>query len=181
MVKSATSLSLLYRSRRAVRGIASQSRRAPGNGGASKGFTLLEIMICVAIAATLAAIAIPNYISYVESGRVARAISEVKNIEKAVFNYVADHDAFPDSLSQVGFGDYQDPWGNAYRYLRIEGGEAKTGAKRKDHSLVPVNSDFDLYSMGRDGASQPPFTAKASQDDIVRANNGGYVGLVSNY
>jgi general secretion pathway protein G len=55
------------------------------------------------------------------------------------------------------------------------------GQMRRDHFLVPVNTDFDLYSMGEDGRSQSPFTAKASQDDIVRANNGGYVGLVSEY
>jgi general secretion pathway protein G len=145
------------------------------------GFTLMEILVSFAIAATLAAIAIPQYISYLERARVARAISEVKNIEKAVYNYFGDHDEFPDSLSQVGFGGLQDPWAHAYRYLRIDGGSPGKGGMRKDHSLVPVNSDFDLYSLGRDGASQAPFTAKSSQDDIVRANNGGYVGLVSNY
>jgi general secretion pathway protein G len=52
---------------------------------------------------------------------------------------------------------------------------------RRDHFLVPVNTDFDLYSLGEDGKSQSPFTAADSQDDIVRANNGGYVGLVSDY
>ena len=52
---------------------------------------------------------------------------------------------------------------------------------RKDHKMVPVNSDFDLYSKGRDGKSQTPFTSKASRDDIVRANNGRYIGLVSGY
>ena len=52
---------------------------------------------------------------------------------------------------------------------------------RKDHFLVPVNSDFDLYSMGADGNSQAPFTAEASYDDIVRADDGRYVGLVSEF
>ncbi len=47
--------------------------------------------------------------------------------------------------------------------------------------MVPVNTDYDLYSMGKDGKSTSPFTAKASQDDIVRANNGGFLGLVSDY
>jgi general secretion pathway protein G len=55
------------------------------------------------------------------------------------------------------------------------------GKMRRDHFLVPVNTDFDLYSLGKDGLSQSPFTAAASQDDIVRANNGLYVGLVSEY
>jgi len=52
---------------------------------------------------------------------------------------------------------------------------------RKDHNLVPVNSDFDLFSKGKDGQSKSPFTAKASRDDIVRANNGRYIGPVSGY
>ena len=47
--------------------------------------------------------------------------------------------------------------------------------------MVPVNSDYDLYSMGKDKKSAAPFTAKASRDDVVRANNGGYVGLAINY
>jgi general secretion pathway protein G len=46
---------------------------------------------------------------------------------------------------------------------------------------VPVNSDFDLYSMGPDGQSKPPFTAAASRDDIVRASNGGFIGPVSDF
>jgi len=55
------------------------------------------------------------------------------------------------------------------------------GKMRRDHFMVPVNTDFDLYSLGKDGKSQSPFTAAASQDDIVRANNGLYVGLVFEY
>jgi general secretion pathway protein G len=53
------------------------------------------------------------------------------------------------------------------------------GQARKDRFLVPLNDDYDLYSMGKDGTSSPPLTAKVSQDDIIRANNGSYVGLAS--
>jgi general secretion pathway protein G len=35
--------------------------------------------------------------------------------------------------------------------------------------------------MGADGASQGPLSAKASQDDIVRANDGGFVGLAKDF
>ena len=55
------------------------------------------------------------------------------------------------------------------------------GHARKDHSLVPINTDFDLYSMGPDGRSSPPLTAKASRDDIVRANDGAFVGVAADY
>ncbi len=53
--------------------------------------------------------------------------------------------------------------------------------KRKDKNLVPVNNDFDLYSMGEDGKSVAPFAAKHSRDDIVRANNGNFIGLAEDY
>ena len=76
-----------------------------------------------------------------------------------------------------------DPWGRPYIYLKIQGNDAKGNnfRPRKDHSLHPINSDFDLFSVGKDGLSNASLTAKISQDDIVRANNGGFVGLVSNY
>jgi general secretion pathway protein G len=35
--------------------------------------------------------------------------------------------------------------------------------------------------MGEDGESRAPFTAQASHDDIVRAGDGKYVGLVSEF
>ncbi len=46
---------------------------------------------------------------------------------------------------------------------------------------MPINSQFDLYSRGRDGASQPPLTAGPSLDDVVLANDGGFVGLAAEY
>jgi len=44
-----------------------------------------------------------------------------------------------------------------------------------------LNSDFDLYSMGADEATKKPLTPPVSWDDIVRANNGEYIGLGSKY
>jgi len=144
------------------------------------GFTLIEVMVSVCIIGVLSAIATPFYIGYRERARVAVAISDIKTIETAIFNFFADNGSLPDTLAQVGRGNILDPWGNPYSYLRIDGGNLKgKGKLRKDHFMVPVNTDFDLYSMGKDGGSASPFTAKASQDDIVRAYNGGYYGKVS--
>ena len=73
-----------------------------------------------------------------------------------------------------------DPWGRPYEYLLMASEKGKKGF-RKDKNLHPLNSDYDLYSCGRDGKSIPPLTAQQSRDDIVRANNGGFVGLATNY
>ena len=72
-----------------------------------------------------------------------------------------------------------DPWGNPYQYLVYT--STNKGQQRKDKFLVPLNPTYDLYSMGKDGQSVPPLTAKVSQDDIVRADDGGFVGLAAAY
>jgi general secretion pathway protein G len=61
------------------------------------------------------------------------------------------------------------------------GGCSTPGGARKDRRLVPINSDYDLYSVGKDGQSSPPLTAGQSQDDIIRASDGGFVGPASTY
>jgi len=50
-----------------------------------------------------------------------------------------------------------------------------------DKFMVPLNTDFDLYSVGPDGESAGPLSAKNSKDDVIRALNGGFVGLASNF
>jgi general secretion pathway protein G len=145
------------------------------------GFTLIEVMITICIIGTLAAIAIPNYIGYRDKANNARAISDIKNLELAIQNFYVTTGQYPDSLDQVASPVPKDPWGTPYQYLRIDGGSAPPGHRRKDHAMVPVNTDFDLYSMGKDMDTTAPFTASNSQDDIVRANNGGFVGLVSDF
>jgi general secretion pathway protein G len=52
------------------------------------------------------------------------------------------------------------------------------GTLRKDRNLVPINSDYDLYSLGPDGETRPPLTAGPSRDDIARAADGSFVGSV---
>ena len=137
-------------------------------------FTLIELIIVVSIIGVLAAIAIPNYQAVVEKARVARAIGDITAIQQSCQEYFFVNSSYPSSLSDVGMEGLTDPWGNPYVYLTVAG--ASKGKLRKDRFLVPVNSDFDLYSMGPDGRSVAPFTAAASRDDIVRANDGGFVG-----
>ena len=143
------------------------------------GFTLLEIMVTVVIISILATIAIPNYIAYREKAILARVISEIKGLEKDIIIYAAENGRFPPNLVTIDRAGLTDPWGHSYQYLPVEG--TPPGQLRKDRFMVPVNTDFDLYSMGRDGRSRPPFTARHSRDDIVRCNNGGYIGLASEY
>jgi general secretion pathway protein G len=64
-------------------------------------------------------------------------------------------------------------------YLNLQG--PNKGLARKNKNLTPLNSDFDLYSMGKDGDSSAPLTAQTSRDDVIRANDGRFLGLASDY
>ncbi|MDR4480167.1 MAG: prepilin-type N-terminal cleavage/methylation domain-containing protein [Nitrospira sp.] len=66
-------------------------------------------------------------------------------------------------------------------YAGQGGGNASKGKPRKERFLHPINSDYDLYSMGKDGESVEPLTAKKSQDDVIRANDGSFVGLAAEF
>jgi general secretion pathway protein G len=146
----------------------------------SDGFTVVELLIVVAIALTVAAIAVPHLVSALDQARYARAVSDVHTLQDAITADQANNGVYTDSLANLGYGYLLDPWGNPYQYLNHATMKGN-GKARKDRFLVPLNNDYDLYSMGKDGASVPPITAKPSQDDIIRASDGSYVGLASLY
>ena len=144
------------------------------------GFTLIEILIVIAILATLAAIAIPAYSNYIQRAKIARCIVEVRMLESEIALYQENNETLPDNLNDLGRGNILDPWGNPYQFLNFANVKG-VGKMRKDRNLVPINAHFDLYSTGKDGKSQAPLTAKASHDDIIRANNGSFIGIASDY
>lgn len=55
------------------------------------------------------------------------------------------------------------------------------GGARKDRFLVPLNSDFDVYSMGKDRDTVAPLSPPKSHDDVLRASDGGFYGLGKNF
>ncbi len=149
------------------------------SGSTSGGFTLIELMVVTAIIGTLSTIVIPKYHAVIDRAKIAKASEDIRALEIDIATYYAGTNSYPADLGVIGRDLLLDPWGQPYSYLVI--GTAPPGNARKDRFLVPINSDFDLYSMGPDGASVAPLTASASRDDIVRANDGGYVGLAANY
>lgn len=148
--------------------------------GASRGFTLLELLFAIAMSAVLGAIAVGAYGTYVSRTRVSRAVADVGDIQLAVDRFQLNRGQFPDSLVDVGLGARLDPWGAPYQYLNFANAMG-VGQMRKDRNLVPINTDYDLYSMGPDGGSLAPLTAAVSQDDIVRANDGHFIGVAEDY
>lgn len=148
--------------------------------GRARGFTLTELLIAVAIVGILAAIALPSYERYKERIRVAQAVADIGGIAVAIKHFETENLTTPASLDEVGYGTKLDPWGRPYEYLDLKTMKGK-GKVRKDKKLNPLNTDFDLYSTGKDGKSQTPLTAKDSRDDIVRARDGRFIGLATDF
>ena len=146
-----------------------------------QGFTYLDLVIAIIIVGMLVAVAVPVYSGAVQRARIAAAIGDMGRIQLELEKFLTNENGvLPANLAAVGMDTLNDPWGNPYQYLNIEAG-ANLGAVRKDRNLVPLNTDYDLYSMGKDGISRPPLTARASRDDIVRAGNGAYFGLAEDF
>ena len=144
------------------------------------GWTLIELILVTAIMATLAALVAPRLQGALDKAAVAGAIHA---LQLELMQYEEENGAPPASLAAIGRSNLLDPWDNTYQYLNLLGGGGGGGGgqPRKDRFLVPINSSFDLYSMGKDGLSTPPLTAKMSKDDVVRANDGGFIGLAENF
>lgn len=148
---------------------------------AQRAFTLIEILLAIAIIAVLAAIAIPNYSRYVEKAKVAVAVTDIAAMSAHVAKYMDDNNYIPpDNLAALGMSDRLDPWGRLYVFTNLRGVRGN-GSARKDKNLNPLNSDFDLYSLGRDGQSMLPLSPKVSQDDVIRARDGRFIGLAKDF
>ena len=117
------------------------------------GFTLLEIMVVVAIIGLLAAMIVPNVIGQGEQAKVDIAKTNMSRIVQQLDMYKFNNGRYPSteegiralverpaSAKKWPEGGYlpqipQDPWGNDYVYLS-----------------PGVDGPFDLYSLGADGA-----------------------------
>jgi general secretion pathway protein G len=145
------------------------------------GYSLVEALVVLALMMTLSAIAIPMISQGIDKANNSSATSDIDSIAAQLLTYEVEFGHLPDSLDEIMSPVPRDPWGNEYQYLRIRGGSEPRGHWRKDRFLVPLNSDFDLYSLGPDGQSSPPLTASASRDDIIRAGDGSYIGAAEDY
>ncbi len=139
-------------------------------------------MVVLVVAALLVSIAVPAYDQYVDRARESKAVADIAMINMEINKFLLrNNTVYPDSLNELGVDIPLDPWDQPYVYFNVESAGPGNGQFRKDGNLNPINTDFDLYSLGEDGRSAGPLNAKHSRDDIVRANNGAFIGKAEDY
>jgi len=146
-------------------------------------------MLALIILSLIIMIAVPIYTQLVEKAKVAKGIGDIGRIQIVVDRYDLKERTVPRTLAEAGIKDVLDPWGHPYQYLSLQNcdddkcqnPDNQTVKARRDGNLKPINSYFDLYSMGKDGESAQSLTSNESQDDIVRALDGAFIGLASEY
>lgn len=161
------------------------------HGGPASGFTLVELVIVLLIVCVMVWIAFPAYQSYITNMRVIEAKNEIQEMSRIIHEQEVRTGVLADGLDDVvdtvtgksmGWDGRRDPWGFAYEYKNLRTFSIKgKGNARQDKNLKPVNSDFDLYSVGPDGKTAPSLTDARSRDDVVRARDGGFIGTAAEF
>lgn len=149
------------------------------------GVTLVELLVVVAVLATLSGLGIAGYSSYRDSAHINSSKQDILEIAAIIERYKLATGNWPESLDAINQQDRKDPWGNNYVYARIPKliGIITVGGTniRQDANQKPINTFYDLYSMGKDGETQSNISAGPSKDDVIRARDGEYLGLASDY
>ena len=160
------------------------ARNNPRAGGASdnKGYTLVELVLVVVIVSILAAAAIPLYIEQVNKTKSRRAMAEIRTMSTEISAYSSENGgANPSSLADINRGTLLDPWQRPYVYYNFAGAAppapAAAAPLMDPINAFSLNNDYDLYSLGPDGATAIVGGDPGSLDDIVRFNDGVHVDL----
>jgi prepilin-type N-terminal cleavage/methylation domain-containing protein len=147
------------------------------------GFTLVELLIVMAIISILATIGFIKYSAFIDQTKETKAVADVKQIAQLIEDFKEVKGRYPFDLSELEKGEFKDPWGNPYLYVNIAEDDKKGKDEqkaRRDRNQKPINTYFDLWSNGADGDYQQQVNGAKSRDDIIYAWDGEFVGLGKN-
>ncbi|HEZ2338269.1 TPA: pilin [Neisseria meningitidis] len=86
-----------------------------------KGFTLIELMIVIAIVGILAAVALPAYQDYTARAQMSEALTLAEGQKSAVVEYYSDNGTFPNSNTSAGIAASNEIKGKYVASVKVEG------------------------------------------------------------
>jgi type IV pilus assembly protein PilA len=145
------------------------------------GFTLIELMIVVAIIGLLAALAIPNFLKFQARARQSEAKTNLKSIYTAQKSYYGDKQIYLDLFDSIGF---EPEMNNRYSYFASAGAGVETrGVGCTNPVIAPAataTSCIDLNGISQITLDQCKWGAPAAAFAAADATCGAFTDTNNN-
>ncbi|HEZ5292768.1 TPA: pilin [Neisseria meningitidis] len=150
-----------------------------------KGFTLIELMIVIAIVGILAAVALPAYQDYTARAQVSEAILLAEGQKSAVTEYYLNHGEWPANNSSAGVATSTDIKGKYVAGVKVEKGVITATMASSNVNNEIKDKKLSLWAKRQDGSvkwfcGQPVARANANganNDEVTAANGNSNNGI----
>ncbi|ENW5127628.1 prepilin-type N-terminal cleavage/methylation domain-containing protein [Neisseria gonorrhoeae] len=142
-----------------------------------KGFTLIELMIVIAIVGILAAVALPAYQDYTARAQVSEAILLAEGQKSAVTEYYLNNGKWPENNGAAGVASTPtDIKGKYVQSVTVANGVVTAQMKSDGVNKEIKNKKLSLWARREAGSVKwfcgQPVTRGNAKDDTVTADNG---------
>ncbi|EOG0210612.1 pilin, partial [Neisseria gonorrhoeae] len=139
-----------------------------------KGFTLIELMIVIAIVGILAAVALPAYQDYTARAQVSEAILLAEGQKSAVTEYYLNHGEWPANNTSAGVASSSSIKGKYVKEVEVEKGVVTATMKSDGVNKEIKDKKLSLWAKRENGSvkwfcGRPVTRADAAKDDVNAA------------
>ncbi|EMU3495718.1 pilin, partial [Neisseria gonorrhoeae] len=117
-----------------------------------KGFTLIELMIVIAIVGILAAVALPAYQDYTARAQVSEAILLAEGQKSAVTEYYLNHGKWPENNTSAGVASASDIKGKYVKQVEVNNGVVTAEMKSDGVNKEIQGKKLSLWGRRENGS-----------------------------
>ncbi|HFA3282709.1 TPA: pilin, partial [Neisseria gonorrhoeae] len=145
-----------------------------------KGFTLIELMIVIAIVGILAAVALPAYQDYTARAQVSEAILLAEGQKSAVTEYYLNHGEWPENNDKAGVASASEIKGKYVKQVEVKNGVVTATMASSNVNKEIQGKKLSLWARRENGSvkwfcGQPVTRANDAAKDAVTADAAGKI------